>query len=99
MASGFNVDLRADLFQKVGTSPEMKDAIQSSVDAAAEIARRIAPVDTGDYRDGIDSVVYESRGGKRWVGRVQFNDPKSLLVESKTGTAYKALRAAKGAGL
>ena len=65
----------------------------TKAERAASIARSTAPVDTGSYRDQIRVVVRES--AHRRVYRVVGNDPKTLLIESKTGNLARALKAAK----
>ena len=63
-------------------------------EAIAKTARATAPVDTGDYRDGIKTA---GKLQKRYVGLVVGTDPKTMLVESQTGNLARALRAnAKG---
>lgn len=67
--------------------------VDEAVERIAATARETAPVgDTGDYRDGI---VTASKLQERYVGLVIATDPKSMLVESKTGNLARALRANK----
>lgn len=64
-------------------------------DGAARVlaaAKSDAPVDTGDYRDGLHIEHRESR--YRRVTRVVGSDPKTLLIESKTGNLARALKKA-----
>lgn len=69
------------------------DALTTSIgEDVLETAKRTAPVDTGDYRDGLHLEKRESR--YRRVVRVVGADPKTLLVESKTGNLARSLKTA-----
>lgn len=84
----FNDVFFDEIMKSAGVDRLTKDAAVR----AAEIARSTAPVDTGSYRDQIRVIVRESR--HRRVYRVVGNDPKTLLIESKTGNLARALKAA-----
>lgn len=90
------VEFNDEFFRRVGHSDEMARAVMVIAEAAAGIARATAPVDTGAYRDSIRAELY--RGRTRVVGRVNLTDPKSLLIESRTGNAIRALRSAGRGG-
>ena len=94
MAAEMDLKWSPSFFEELGTSREVTSAVMGMAEAAAEAARATAPVDTGDYKSGIKTDLRRGRG--RNVGRVEFTDPKSLLVESRTGNAYRAIRAVKG---
>ncbi|GAB2567495.1 hypothetical protein GCM10027033_24870 [Leucobacter ruminantium] len=55
-------------------------------------ARATAPVGEGDYKNGIKET---SKMQERYIGLVQATDPKSLIVESKTGNLARALRGSR----
>lgn len=62
-------------------------------DDALRIAQSTAPVDEGNYKDGLAVEHRDSRYRK--TARVVGWDAKTLLVESKTGNLARALKAAK----
>lgn len=65
-----------DIDEYLSEAPEV---LQGKIELAAEVvdyAQSIAPVDSGDYRDGIKV----RRRGKTGVG-VEFTDPISNLIE------------------
>lgn len=71
--------------------------VKLTLDAARRIAataRSTAPENTGAYRRGIGvRVKYQQRA----VALVEGRDPKTMLIESRTGNLARALRAnAKG---
>lgn len=72
-------------------------AVERLTDAAAERtlanAQANAPVDSGDYRDGLHMEHRDSRF--RRVTRVVGDDKKTLLIEAKTGNLARAVKAAK----
>ena len=79
-----------DFFDQLSRSDVVKAAVDKVTEAVAETARSTAPADTGEYRDGISTA---SKLQKRYVGLVIAGDPKSLLIESKTGNLARAARA------
>ncbi|RRD61632.1 hypothetical protein [Leucobacter sp. OH1287] len=88
------VRLSDDFFRQVGLSGAMRQAVMAEAEGVAAAARAIAPVDTGAYRDGIKAKPRKSK--RRWVGRVEFEDGKSTLVEARSGVAQKALAFQRG---
>lgn len=88
------LNIPSSAFEQMGRSPEVTDETMRLTEIGAAVARTNAPVDSGDYKAGIRSELRRGKG--RNVGRVNFSDPKSLIVESKTGNAYRALRAMRG---
>lgn len=91
MARGGTVVFNDDAFRQMGKSSEARRMVTAEAQAVAALARSIAPVDTGDYRDGIS--VGELREGKRRVvSRVEFTDWKSVLIEGTHAVADKALK-------
>lgn len=90
MAVEFNRQFFIDVLnsEKAGVLCEVKG------EAALEIASANAPVDSGDYRDGLQlrRVKIGDRVGVVIVG----TDWKTLLIESITGNLARAIRAVKG---
>jgi len=70
------------------TGAEVLAPLMEIADKAAGKARATAPVDTGAYRDRIEVEVDET---DRTVVRVVAHDPKSSLVEARTGNLKRAL--------
>lgn len=63
---------------------------RSRAEAVRDLAVKTAPVDTGDYRDGLKVESRES--AHRRVYRVVGHDKKTMLVEAKTGNLARAVR-------
>ena len=82
-------------FDELSVSGPVTELCVEAAERVAEIARTGVPRITGDYADGISVAVKRQ---KRSVALVLANDPKSLIIESKTGNLARALRAAKKRG-
>ena len=78
-------------FEELGHSAGVTKLVKSKAERIAARARETAPVDTGEYRDHIKVKV--KRAKFRNVALVVGEDPKTLLIEAKTGNLVKALRA------
>jgi len=76
-------------FHELLTGPEMRAFLQSKADAGLAIAQANAPVDSGDYLDGLYAEVIEHPS--RLVGRVGGRDWKTLIIEADTGNLARAL--------
>ncbi|MET4094568.1 HK97 gp10 family phage protein [Arthrobacter sp. UYCu712] len=85
-----------DFFSKLGHSPEVTALCVSIAERGAAIARSTAPVDTGDYRDGIHVEVV--RANRRNVAVIKSDDEKTMWIESETGNLARALGALKSGG-
>lgn len=83
-------------FERLGHSPEVTALCVSVAEHGAAIARSTAPVDTGEYRDGIHVVV--KRSARRNVVLIASDDPKTMFIESETGNLARALGALKSGG-
>lgn len=88
-------NIPSSAFEQMGRSPEVTDEVMRLAEVGAAVARKNAPVDSGAYQSRIGTELRRGKG--RNVGRVTFDDPKSLLVESQSGNALRALRAMRGA--
>lgn len=90
------VTFNNQFFDDLSRSPGVVNLVDQATEAIAETARSTAPVDTEAYRDGITT---SGKLQRRYVGLVIGTDPKTMLIESKTGNLARALRAnAKGRG-
>lgn len=93
MVLGVMVKFNDRYFDELLNSAGVKAMTRRAAEKTLEYAKAHAPVDNGDYRDGlqIEEVKHEHRTTCMVVG----TDPKTLLVESKTGNLRKALKAGK----
>lgn len=81
---------RNGFFEELLSSAPVIAVVNEARDRVADRARASAPVgDTGDYKDGI---VTSGKMQKRYVGLVIASDPKSLIVEARTGNLARAVR-------
>lgn len=77
-------------FEALSRSAGVVNLVMAAAQKVASTARSTAPVDSGDYRDGIK---VELKYQRRAVALVVGTDPKTMLVESKTGNLARALKA------
>jgi hypothetical protein len=84
------VEFNNAFFDNLSKSPGVSALVDEVTERVARTARSTAPADTGDYRAGI---VAAGKLQRRYVGLVIATDPKSMLVESRTGNLARALRA------
>lgn len=84
------VEFNDAFFDRLSRSPGVAALVDQAVERVAATARANAPADTGDYRSGI---VTASKLQRRYVGLVIGTDPKTMLIESRTGNLARALRA------
>lgn len=84
------VNFDPQFFEDLLTSEKVGALCDMHAEAVAEVAKRNAPVDTGEYRDGIE--VKRARRHDRVVTLVIGTDWKTMLVESQTGNLGKAIR-------
>lgn len=89
------VDFNESFFQDLSRSAGVTNLCMGIAENIAADARSTAPVDTEAYRKGI---VVRLKHQKRSVALVVATDPKSMLIEAKTGNLVKALQRAKRRG-
>ena len=87
------IDFNPRYFESVLRQPQVEALVDTTGDRALGVAKATAPVDSGDYRDGLHIEHHESR--YRRAVRVVGEDDKTLIIESKTGNLARALKAAK----
>lgn len=85
-----------NFFSEILNSAKVVDIAKGVAEDVAGTARATAQVDTGAYRDGIHVEV--NRRGKRTVATVVASDPKSMIIESRTGNLARALGQVVGGG-
>jgi len=88
-----DVEFNPRFFETVLRQPGVERLVDSVGAAALAAAKANAPVDSGDYERGLHIEHHESR--YRRTTRVVGSDPKTMLIESKTGNLARALKAAK----
>lgn len=72
-----------------GDGVDIEGPLMEVAQRSASRARSTAPVDSGDYRDGIHAELDHT---DRVVARVVATDWKSSIVEAKTGNLKRSLR-------
>ncbi|AOY72039.1 hypothetical protein ARZXY2_2509 [Arthrobacter sp. ZXY-2] len=83
-------------FEEIGKSAGVTRMCRDVADKVLAAAVAGAPVDEGDYRDGLQ--VQEKTVEHRNVALVVGTDPKTMLIESKTGNLARALNQVKKSG-
>lgn len=81
----------SEFFEDLLTSASVTELCEIQAEAVREIAVANAPVDSGDYRDGLR--VRRARRKDRVVALVVGEDWKTMLIESKTGNLSRAIKA------
>lgn len=79
-------------FEQLSRSPAVQAVTVEAANRVAQTARERAPVDTEAYRKGIG---VRKKFQRRVVALVEGTDPKTMLIESKTGNLVRALQANK----
>lgn len=86
------VDFDESFFDAIMHSAGVESLCRQKAEAVLQQAKATAPVDTGDYRDGIEiKVVHHAH---RDTYQVVGTDAKTMLIESKRGTLARALKKA-----
>lgn len=95
MASTGSTEFRPNQrwFDTVLRSPGVKALVDGAGEEALGNARANAPVDEGDYLRGLHLEHRDSR--YRETVRVVGDDPKTMLIESKTGNLARSLKQVK----
>ena len=93
MVLGVMVKFNDRYFDELMNSAGVKAMTRRPAEMPLEYAKAHAPVDTGAYRDGLQ--IEEVKHAHRTTCMVVGTDPKTLLVESRTGNLRKALKAGK----
>lgn len=76
-------------FEELGRSAGVTALTIECAEKVAAVARETAPVDTEAYKN---SIHVELKHQDRSVALVVASDPKTFLIESKTGNLVRALR-------
>ena len=88
-----NVEFNPRFFETVLRGPKVEALVDAAAGQILATAKATAPVDTGEYRDGLHIEHHDSRF--RRTTRVVGSDDKTMLIESKTGNLARAVKAAK----
>lgn len=88
------VNFNDEFFDAILRSAKVQALCKEKAERTLAIARKNAPVDSGDYKRGlkIKKVSHAHRDTYLVVG----TDAKTLLIESQTDNLYKALKEAAG---
>ncbi|CAD5999250.1 HK97 gp10 family phage protein [Agreia sp. COWG] len=86
----------ASYFDQLGRSSGVRALVTQKAESVAARARAAAPVDTGEYRDGIHVEV--STSAHRVVATVVASSEHSMIVESQTGNLRRALNGGASGG-
>lgn len=89
-----DVDFNQSFFDNIMKSAKVQEVVKQKAEQALKVAQATAPVDTGEYRGSMTVEKHSSR--YRDSFRVEAKDPKSLIIESKTGNLARALKGVKG---
>lgn len=89
------VKFNNQFFEDLSVSEPVTELVVEAANRVADIARSTAERDTGAYANSIGVSVKHQ---KRSVALVTASDPKSLIIESKTGNLARALKAAHKRG-
>ena len=84
------LEFNPQFFETAMRAPAVEQLVDDAANQALANAKANAPVDSGDYRDGLAITHRESR--HRRVTIVESTDPKTLLIESKTGNLARSLK-------
>ena len=88
-----DVEFTPKFFETVLRGPKVEALVDAAAGQILATAKATAPVDTGEYRDGLHIEHHDSRF--RRTTRVVGSDDKTMLLESKGGYLARALKAAK----
>ena len=88
-----DVEFNPRFFETVLREPKVEALVDAAAGQILATAKATAPVDTGEYRDGLHIEHHDSRF--RRTTRVVGSDDKTMLLESKGGYLARALKAAK----
>ncbi|MGF4045727.1 HK97 gp10 family phage protein [Paenarthrobacter nitroguajacolicus] len=83
-------------FERIGKSAEITNMAKDVAEKALAIAKASAPVDEGDYVNGLHVEVKTVQN--RNVALVVGSDWKTMLIESRTGNLARALKQVKKNG-
>lgn len=84
------MEFRNRFFDELLRSDGVRAVVDDATKRIADKARSTAPVgETSDYKNGITT---GSKLQERYVGLVQATDPKSMIIEARTGNLARAVR-------
>lgn len=87
------IKFNEEFFETVLFEPGIEALVDGVAGRTEAIAKANAPVDSGDYRDGIE--IRHRDAQFRRVTEVVGTDEKTMIIEAKTGNLARALKAAK----
>ncbi len=86
-----SVTFNKAFFDRIMRTAQVERLAKDTAEKALRVARDTAPYDSGAYRDHLELERHRSayRDSFRVVGR----DPKTMLIEAKTGHLARSLKA------
>lgn len=88
--SSVGVQFNQSWFNRIMKGSGVRALVDQRAKAVQAAAQASAPVDTGAYRRGI--VVQSHDTQYRHVARVVGTDPKTMIIESKTGNLARSIK-------
>jgi hypothetical protein len=88
-----DVEFNPRFFETALREPKVEALVDAAAQSTLNTAKANAPVDTGEYRDGLHLEHHQSR--YRRVTRVVGSDDKTLLIESRTGNLARSVKGTK----
>lgn len=89
--SNTHVAFNQAYFDQIMRTAAVEQMTKARAEKVFKLAHDTAPVDTGDYQRGL--AVERHKSAHRDSFRVVGHDPKTLLVEAKTGHLARCLKA------
>ena len=87
------VEFNQSYFDNFMRTGPVEALVEARAEAVLATAKATAPVDTGAYRDSI--AVHKRAGQYRDAYVVEGSDPKTMIIEARTGNLARAVRRTK----
>lgn len=88
-----SVTFNREFFDRIMRTAQVERLAKEKAEEVLKVARDTAPFDSGEYRDHLE--VERHRSEYRDSFRVVGHDPKTMLIEAKTGHLARCLKAGK----
>lgn len=86
-----SVTFNREFFDRIMRTAQVERLAKDRAEKILKVARDTAPFDSGEYRDHLE--VERHRSEYRDSFRVVGHDPKTMLIEAKTGHLARCLKA------
>lgn len=91
--AGVSVEFDQEFFNTIMRSAGIESLCKAKAEQALAVAQANAPVKTGAYKRGLKIRRVDHQYRASWL--VEGTDPKTMLVEARTGNLARALKAVK----